>query len=227
MRIGLLAASIVTLGACATADSSRNAPTPDASTGGPIVDAPDRGQPDAETPCVDTTTQLLKNASFDETPAGAGWTGTPVDPQFPLVTSDGDGTNLGIAEHTPTMDAWMGGFATANANDQLYQDVVIPDRTSMLVLTGMHDIRSGETGGVKDTAEVALVKPDGTPIEVALATDNTQPKTAWTAFDHTFSATGLSGQTVRLRLKTHNDATADTETSFYFDTFALVATHCQ
>lgn len=220
MRTGLF---VLVLGACASAEPQQI--TIDAPAG-PSIDAPSGPPIDAEVPCNPGPTQLLKNPSFDDMPAGTAWTGTPVDPMYPLITGDGDGTTTGIVEHTPPYDAWMGGFATANANDQLYQDVAIPERTSMLVLSGMHDVRSGDTTA-SDTAEIALVKLDGTVVEVAFATDSTKKQTAWTAFSHTFAATDLSGQTLRFRIKTHNNATADTETSFYFDTFTLVATHCQ
>lgn len=226
LRYGLV---VIGLGACATAGDGSTDPMPNPGVDASLpsmADAPAR-EPDAAMPCMTTTSQLLKNASFDETPAGVSWTATPVDPRYPLVTGDGNGTDYGINEHTQPYDAWMGGIVGANANDQLYQDVAIPDGTRMLVLTGMHDVRTSETGAaVRDTAEIAFVKLDGTPIEVALATDNTKPKTAWTQFTHTVTAE-LSGQTVRLRLKTHNDNVADTATSFYFDTFTLVATHCQ
>jgi len=210
---------VISLVGCATAGEGARQNEVDASpqTDGPIaIDAPE--------PCNEITTQLLVNPSFDTAPIGTGWTETLIDPMFPIVTPDN-----GVAEQTAPNKAWMGGLSQANANDQLFQDVVIPARTSSLVLTGFYDVRTGEVvATVKDTATVTLVKLDSTLIESVLSTNNTLEKADWTPLDHTFPMAGmLSGQTVRLRFATSNDAAANTETSFYFDTLAMTATHCQ
>jgi hypothetical protein len=175
-----------------------------------------------DAPCTPVTTQLLSNEKFDGTPAGNGWTSTPVDPTYPVVT-DQDG----IVEQSPPYKAWLGGFAQANATDQIYQDVMVPPGTTMLVLTGYYDVRTADTAAVaRDTSTLVLTRPDGTMIDSVLSLSNLQPKTAWTAIDHTFPVAGLSGQMVRLQASSANDATANTPTSFYFDTLALTATHC-
>ena len=203
---------------CATAIDGHHDVAVDASAADAAVVAID-----APASCNQVTTQLLVNGNFDATPIGTGWSETRIDAGFALITPDD-----GVVEQTAPNKAWMGGFARANANDQLFQDIAIPARTSALALTGFYDVRTGETGAaVRDTATVVLVKLDGTLLDTALATDNTHPKTDWTSLDHAFAVGDLSGQTVRLKLATHNNATVNTETSFFFDTLALTATHCQ
>jgi hypothetical protein len=207
---------LLVVAGCAQAGSRSNNDGPDAAV---KMDAPPI-QIDA--PCMPTTTQLLANPSFDATPAGMGWTATPVDPTYPLVT-DQDG----VPEQSTPYKAWLGGFAQANANDQIHQDVMIPPNTTKLSLTGFYDVRTADTAAVaRDTATVVLTRTDGTMIDSVLSLSNLQPKTVWTQIDHTFPVDGLSGQTVRLRMASSNDATANTPTSFYFDTLALSANHC-
>lgn len=183
------------------------------------IDAP----PDAYE-CVVMTRQLLANPVFDLTPAGVDWVLQNINNAYPLIT-DQDG----VVEHSAPYKAWLGGFVAPNVGgsvtDVLYQDVAIPANTTMLQLTGYYEVRSGESGTTPyDTAQVALIQTNGTPIETALALSNAGKTTAWTAFNKTFTS-NLSGQTVRLRFtSTSDDSFA---TSFYFDTLALTATYCQ
>lgn len=174
-------------------------------------------------PCMATAMkQLLVNPSFDGTPAGTGWTQTPVDPAFPIITTDD-----GLAEKSPAMKAWMGGYAQANANDQLSQDVTIPANTAKLQLTGFYAVATTEAAGAaaKDTATIALTQVGGTNIDMMLSLNNTMTTTTWAAIDRTVpSVAGLSGTTVRFVLRTANDASA--HTNFYFDSLVLTATHC-
>jgi hypothetical protein len=196
---------------------------PDGGPNNPAPDAPQQVDIDAppDGPCIPTTTQLLANGNFDAAPEGSGWTQAPIDPAFPIITTDD-----GIAEDSPAEKAWMGGFAQANANDQMFQDVAVPPSTTMLVLSGKFAVATTETGAAAvDTASIQLVQPgNGAVIESIRSFDNTQTTTTWSPFDHTVGA-NVSGQTVRLLFRSSNSTTS--HTNFFFDSFALTATHCQ
>lgn len=186
---------------------------------------------DAPTPpdayqCQVMTRQLLTNPVFDLTPIGMGWVQQNIDNNYPIITGDGNGTTLGLAEHSAPYDAWMGGIVgSPTATDVLYQDVTVPANTTQLRFTATYEVRTGETGSsVYDTGQVALTQTNGTPIETIRSLSNTTPTTAWTAINYTVVA-NLSNQTVRLRFTSSNDFS--NETSFYFDTLALTATYCQ
>jgi hypothetical protein len=178
---------------------------------------------DAPTPCTAmTTTQLLVNPALDATPAGMGWVEMPFNATLPIITTDD-----GIAEQTPTLKAWLGGFAEVSS-DQLYQDVVIPAGTSELKVSGHFAVATTEVAGagVKDTASIELTEVGGTLIESVKTFDNTVTFQTWTVLDHTVAnLNGLSGQTVRLVLRSSSDAAANT--NFFFDSLGLTATHCQ
>lgn len=235
------------LGACATAgpeggdvDASRrtdarvDGPQVDAkvdapTTDGPPIDGPTIDGPpiDAPTPidaaptidaaCTPVTMQLLVNPSFDLNPVGTGWIETPIDPTYPLITSDD-----GVTEHTAPYKAWMGGFLSGD--DELYQQVLIPAGTTRLVLRGQYDVRTDEfINGTYDHAAVALTTPTNVVLETALATDDDHATTAWTSFQKIFSQT-YAGQSVRVRVRSDNDSSD--ATSFFFDTFVLEATVC-
>lgn len=194
----------------------------------PDAAPPDAAPPDAAPPdayqCTVMTRQLLLNPVFDLTPRAVNWTEQNIDNAYPVIT-DQDG----VVEHSAPYKAWMGGFVAptigGSVSDGLYQDVMVPAGTTMLVLTGYYEVRTGESGAtVYDTAQVALTQTNGTPIETALSLSNATPTTAWTAFSKTFTP-NLSGQTVRLRFTSSNDDSF--ATSFYYDTLALTATYCQ
>jgi hypothetical protein len=180
--------------------------------------------PDA---CVPQATQLLVNPAFDDAPAGTGWTQTPIAAQYPLIT-DADG----VPEQTPALKVWLGGIASpydTAVKDVLTQDVMIPANTTTLVLSGHYDVRTTESGTSQtqgsstpyDTAKLVVQKTDGTTIATVLSLSNLTAKTTWTAFTHTFTQ-DLSGQPVRIKLTSANDHAYPT--SFYFDSFALLAT---
>jgi hypothetical protein len=212
MRHALLV--MLALGGCARGGEAGDGDLePDAAGGGP---APDAGPP----PCVPMTTQLLVNATLDDVPMGTGWIQQLIQAGSPLVT-DRDGR----PEHTPPYKIWLGGLTGNMVTDVLTQDIAIPPRTTRLVLTGVHDVRTVEDPGetaVYDSAQVTLTRVDGGLIETILSLSNLTPKTGWTPFEHAFTE-DVSGQMVRLRLSSTSDASW--VTSFYFDTLALTATH--
>ena len=211
---------VVFLAGCATAGNGEQEQqrTPDASV---TVDAPPDTPPPP--PCTASAmTQLLANPAFDATPAGMGWTQAPINPTYPIVTSDD-----GLAEQSPSRKAWMGGYAQAGANDQLHQDFTVPMSTAALVVKGFYGVGTTEPGtaAVKDTATVQLADPAGAVIDSVLAVDNKMPTTTWQPINRTVpNAAALSGKTVRLLFKSSNDATA--HTNFFFDSMTVTATHC-
>jgi hypothetical protein len=210
---------------CATATSPLEGS--DASNNHPdaprTIDAPEQQMIDAPGPCTPMMTQLLANPGLDATPAGMGWMQTPINPSFPIITAD-DGTSA-VVEQSPTMKAWMGGYAQATANDLLSQDVVIPANTTALSLTGFFWIKSSDSTFLPYDTMTFTVENGATVIGTVLSEDNTTRHTAWQPFNFTIQPGGLSGQTIKLKIVTHNDSTLTT--SFWFDTFALTATHCQ
>ena len=199
------------------ADARSGTPPADAMADA-MIDAPPPPPPDA---CIPTTTQLLVNASLDAAPQGTGWAQQVIRAGFPLITPMDNAS--GPTEHTAPYKAWLGGFTGSGVTDVLSQDVAIPPLTSALVLSGFFAVRTDDsTGAVYDTAQVALTQTSGAPIATAFTVSNQTPQAPWAPFSHAF-AQNVSGQTVRLRLSSTNDA--GYPTSFYFDTLALTATH--
>lgn len=165
------------------------------------------------------TTELLVNGNFDTTPLGTGWTATPINATYPIVTADGT-----LKETAPNI-AWMGGLEATPNTDELHQDVMVPAGTTMLALTGYYQIRSGDIPFLPiDYIDVQLTTTTGTMLESVLALDNTDATTQWTPISKTF-AMPYAGQMVRLHVTTDSD---DTDaTSFFLDSLALTATKCQ
>lgn len=234
MRLQYFLAALALAG-CASAETQKQGPGGvDSGTGGPPDDSGSgSGSPDDASmsggtdsgpgPCTVMTTDLLMNPTFEGTPAGTGWTAAPINATYPLVTADSGG----VAAQSPTIRAWLGGLAQANANDNLYQDVMIPASTTMLVITGFYEVRTGESGStVYDSGLAEITTTTGTQIELIKALDNAHATTAWTPLDHTFTnLAALKGQTVRVRFSSTSDDTL--ATSFFFDTLHLNATYCQ
>jgi hypothetical protein len=196
-----------------------------------MIDAPPP-MPDAAmaTPdayqCTVMTRQLLINPVLDVDANGTGWTQINIDNAYPIITADG------FAAQTAPYKAWLGGWAgidkgQASLTDQLYQDVMVPMGTTMLRLTGQYAVGTQETTTtVFDSGQLALVRTDGTPIEVVLQLSNLTTTAGWVAIDRTFAnPMSLSGQTVRLRMTSTNDITD--ASNFFFDSFALTVTYCQ
>jgi len=207
------------LAGCATAGTEQ----PNTVTDAPAqtVDA----APDAPAPCNEVVTELLVNPAFDGTPVGTGWMQTPIDAMYPLVTGDGNGTTLGIAEQSAPYDAWLGGLA---GTDVLWQDVAVPARTRLLILTGFYEVRTGETAATPiDTGSLAFVQTNDSPIATVQSLDNTKKTTTWTTLNYAVSnAPALSGMTIRLKMTSTNNAAPSPFTSFWWDTMSLKATHC-
>jgi len=175
--------------------------------------------------CHDQVLELLTNPVLDLNPSGMGWVQQNIDNLAPIITGDD-----GVPEHSPPFKAWLGGlegydYGYYSLTDGLYQDVIVPAGTTTLRLTGEWDMLTGETElGTFDTGELALVKPDGTPIESILSLTNETYSIGWNAIDHAFAAPH-AGETVRVRMTSTNDVYY--ATSFFFDTLSITATICQ
>jgi hypothetical protein len=184
----------------------------DAPIDAPMVDAP------IDAPCVPVVTQLLVNPAFDQSPAGTGWTSHPIDSGYPIVTGQD-----GPPEVSAPYKAWLGGITSGS--DYIYQQVTIPPNTTKLELGGYWFVGSEETTStsVYDTALLMLTTTGNTTIQIVGGFNNLNEVAAWQPFLYTFPQ-DLSGQTVRLRIESDNDSSY--ETSFWFDSFALKATHC-
>lgn len=180
--------------------------------------------------CVPQAIELLANPALDLTPAGVGWTGAR-DPQlagFAFIGPD----PTGFASHSTPNKAWFGGAAgldlptpQSTVADSLYQDVTIPATATSVVISGQWAMGTNDDPTMPfDTFALALVQPNGTPIETILTLDNTStPAGAWVAFSHPVTAS-LAGQTVRLRATSLNDVVD--HTNFFLDTLTVTATGC-
>jgi hypothetical protein len=199
------------------------APIDGALIDGALVDAmtPIDAPPPIDAACMPTTMQLLVNPSFDAAPVGTGWTQTPIDPTYPLITGDD-----GIVEQTAPYKAWMGGLEApglGTVSNELYQQVTVPAGTTQLLVRGFYEVRTAEAASstVYDGGAVELTSSGGVVLENVLTMGNPTPTTVWTQFQRTF-ASPYAGQTVRLRFRSTNDFLDPT--SFYFDTIVLQAT---
>jgi hypothetical protein len=209
---------------CAQAGKPDQIAVADGPDGKTYMDAPEQhhdsgsGSGSGSGSCTPMEIEQLTNPAFDVEPEGTGWTQMPINPTYPIVTTDD-----GIAEQSPTEKAWMGGIVSGS--DSLYEQFTIPATATALVLTGYYEVRTAETGAtVYDRGSINLTQQNGTTIiEPVLALDNAHPTTSWTAINHTFTNVS-AGQTVRLLFATTNDVS--NETSFYFDTLSLKAMAC-
>jgi hypothetical protein len=180
----------------------------------------------ADAACVPMVTQLLANPALDLTPMGTNWQQTPIDPTFPPIT-DQDGP----AEQSAPYKMWLGGFAAGDlgmttVTDVVYQDVTVPANTTQLVLSYYYIVGTQEDPAATiafDTASIAFTQTNGTQIVQANSFSNLTPVATWTLATFTVPQ-NLSGQTIRLRLTSSNDVSFGS--NFFFDSFALNATHC-
>jgi hypothetical protein len=204
-------------------------PTDGSVTDGPVTDArPTDARPvdamvpvDAPGGCTTMVLQLLNNPSFDVSPLGSGWSQTVIDPDYPPITADAP---TSFVKDSAPNHVWMGGFY--DADDEIRQDIAIPIGTTQLLLRGKYQVLTDELagGGVYDDSSVVLTNQANAVLDTALATDNEHATAAWTPFQRIF-AQPYAGQTVRVRLHSHNDDSF--VTSFFYDTLALQATVCQ
>ena len=127
-----------------------------------------------------------------------------------------------LRAHAGDKAAWT----AAKANLSKDTTVLVGLDLTQLTLTGFYEVRTSEAVGdlnVYDTGSIGFTQTNGTPIAMVNSFSNITPTTVWTAINYTFPQT-MSGQTIRLRMQSSNDII--NPTSFYFDSFALNATHC-
>ena len=210
---GLLAITLVGLVGCATA-GPEGASTVDGNTHGSGGSTPDA----SNTSDICTTgTDLLMNGAFDMTPVGMGWSGTPANPLYPIITANG------LTPDSTPNKAWMG--SVVSATDEMYEDVTVPAGATKLTFAGVYEVRTTETGTTaNDTSTIEIDDTSGTMIESVLAIDNTSAGTTWVPFTHT-TTTAVAGKTLRIHFASSNNATK--ATSFYFDTVSFQISGCQ
>jgi hypothetical protein len=109
-------------------------------------------------------------------------------------------------------------------DDELRQDVAIPAGTTQLVLRGFYGVATDEFGGPFDDSTVALTTPTNVVLDAALSIDDTDATGMWMPFQRIFPQP-FAGQTVRVRIRSHNDGSF--ATSFFYDDLLLEATVCQ
>jgi len=169
--------------------------------------------------CTTMVLERLTNPAFDLTPMGTGWSQTPHNAAYPIVTGDD-----GLAEHTAPYKAWLGGW-DETATDSMYQQVTIPAGTTQLTLRGQYASATDETGTtVYDTCNVELLDSSGGLVQSVMSLSNVNTVANWTAFQFTFS-NPQAGQTRRVNFRSSSDIS--NATAFFFDSLALEATVCQ
>ena len=160
---------------------------------------------------------MLANPNLDLTPVGTLWVQTLCNVMYPPITAD---ALPAYPPDTAPFQAWLGGLVSCV--DGIEQTVTVPAGTTQLVLRGRRLTITNETfPQVYDSAFVELTTTAGTVIENALTVTNLTPNTAWATFSKTF-AVPHAGETVKLRIRSTNDIS--NETNFFFDTLALDAT---
>lgn len=227
----------------------------DAPSGHPIdspqqhpIDAPmhvDDAAPDAKVfldaaPCVPSQSQLLGNPGWDS--GATTWIQQPIPntasiggPFDPIYMPSDPTTEL--FPQAGAWEVWLGGLSggdlsppVATVTDAVYQDVFVPVGTTALSLTGYYVIGTVDTSAsAVDTMTLALRHTDNSMIETAESFSNLNAgsDSTWKAFSYNFSAANamaVAGTTVRLHLTSTNNAS--NQTNFFFDSFALTATHC-
>jgi hypothetical protein len=168
--------------------------------------------PDAAPP-VCTTTQLLLNPAFDESPIGNRWTQSPV-----AITDDGP-----VAPHTPPNSLWLGGFNSRTEN--VYQAVAVPAGvTSLELIVKYLVINPEDEPDVYDSATLTVRSNSGTVLHTLRQWSNTDPaSTGWEVATFAIPSS-VAGQTVRIHFAGRTDFTVPT--SFQFDSLELNATVC-
>jgi hypothetical protein len=152
-----------------------------------------------------TPVQLLVNPAFDATTLG--WIENAA-----LITDED-----GVVEDTAPKKVWMGGVPSTT--HVLYQDVVVPPGATTLVFTGKVEVRSSDSTTIAyDSARVQLTTTTGQVLVTLVTLDNTMTTTLWLPL---YRSVAAPSGTIRFRISATNDQAA--ETSFFFDTFSLIA----
>jgi hypothetical protein len=124
-----------------------------------------------------------------------------------------------ITPHSGSRFAWLGGYD--NANDLLYQDIVIPASAQSATLQFWYSITTMETSTTSAFDQVAMdiVNPVSGATLTSLGADSNLNATSGWVQSRAFDLTAYKGSTVRLRI--HATTDLSNTTSFFFDDFSL------
>ncbi len=155
-------------------------------------------------------TELVQNGDF-EAPLVDPW----VEVGSYIVWSKTENPN--VKTHSGTKSAWLAGYP--NADDALYQDVVLPPDADEIVIRYWVYVYSNVSESVEGMLRVQLRAPDNTPLEDIGYWHNRNPHHVWTAF--TRDITGHRGRTVRVYF--HATTTNVGITGFFLDDVSILA----
>jgi hypothetical protein len=170
---------------------------------------------DGGSTCVPITTQLLQNASFDSTPVV--WTEVSKS-AYPLITTP----PADVPPHSAPNVAWEGG--SLEAQDDLFQDVVIPAGATSITFSFYYVIGTEETDAVPYDQMTAYLfdatTQEGTPI---VQFSNVNASMAWRQYsvDIPLSWAGRTGQ-FGFNAQTDNL----NNTNFFIDDVAVTVGAC-
>jgi hypothetical protein len=165
--------------------------------------------------CVPTTIQLLKNPNFDTTPTV--WT---EDSGFGSTIIDVPVT--GLAPHTSPYVAWEGGYA--NAQDDLYQDVMIPAGATSITFSFYYYIATEEDPTYDyDDMTAYVYDPATQGFTPVMNFSNLDATAGWTLFSAPISL-AWAGRVAEFGFLATTDSTANT--NFFIDTTSVTVTAC-
>lgn len=176
------------------------------------LDSPGDGG-DGDSGDGDGPVQLLANPDFEA--EGAGW------------MAEG-GVEIGTTEELELPASEAGPIVAAlgrqdNQTDRLYQDIVVPDSTQVLELSGVRCYDTGEGfDRVYDTFTIILESLDGETMDVLVDDSNLDgvlPPCDW--FEFGKATEGHAGEELRVVIEAVTDN--GTPTSFAIDGLALIA----
>lgn len=135
-----------------------------------------------------------------------------------------DDATLPLPPHSGAFSAWLGGLA--NASDSLFQDVLIPEGTRSVALSGFRFIVTQEApeNGLQDTLAISVRNAQNNlPVEPLVTFSNVDEDVMWTGFERSLLG-NYQGLTIRLFIEVQTSAALNT--NFLLDTLSLRATVC-
>lgn len=151
---------------------------------------------------------ILINSDFDLGP-GLPWVEYSIG-GFDLITSSSSLPSFVLPLPSEPYAAWLGGYSYAE--DELYQDVAIPDYATNAELKGYRYIATEES--TPDVWDYVTIYVNSIPMAIWSNLDDT---TSWTSFSLDLSS--FIGTPIRLRIRATTDSSYDT--SFFFDSLEL------
>jgi hypothetical protein len=165
--------------------------------------------------CVPTTIQLLMNPNFDTTPVvwtqDSGYGTDIIGPPLDVVGSQ-----------TPPYVAWEGGYD--NAQDDLYQDVMVPASATSITFSFWYYIGTEETDPTAyDKMNPYVYDPTTQGLTVLDTFSNLDETTLWTKVSYQIP-TVWAGRIAEFGFLTMTDNAFNT--NFFIDTVSVTVTAC-